>query len=58
MNTLLKNLGILIIVIGAVILLISFVANLVDYNWLNGGALLLMVIGLIIHIIMNKRIQD
>ena len=58
MNTLLKNLGILIIVIVAVILLISFVANLVDYNWLNGGALLLMVIGLIIHIIMNKRIQD
>lgn len=58
MNTLLKNLGILIIVVAVLILIISYTANLVDYNWLNGGALVLMIIGLIVHIIINKRIQD
>lgn len=58
MNTLLKNLGIVIIVIAVAILIISYVANWVDYNWVNGSALALMIIGLIVHIVLNKRIQD
>ena len=58
MNNLLKNLGLLLIVLGAIILILSYAFSWVDYNWLNGGSLLLIVIGLIVHIITNKRYQD
>ena len=58
MNTLLKNLGIIMILLGVILLFISEATELVDYNWFTGGALGLQIAGLITHIIMNKRIQD
>lgn len=58
MDNFLKNLGLLLIVLGAIILVLSYAFNWVDYNWVGGTSLLIMIIGLIVHIIMNKRIQD
>ena len=58
MNCFLKNLGILMIVLGTVVLVLSYVCNWLDYNWPNGLALLAIIAGIIVHIIMNKKIQD
>lgn len=58
MDNLLKNLGILMIVLGTIVLILSYVCNWSDYNWPNGLALLAIVAGIIVHIIMNKKIQD
>lgn len=57
-NVFLKNLGLLLIVIGAILLILSYALGWVDNNLVNGGAFLLMIIGLIAHIILNKRYQD
>ena len=53
-----NNVGILMIVLGTVVLVLSFVCNWLDYNWPNGLALLVIIAGIIVHIIMNKKIQD
>lgn len=58
MNGFLKNLGLIMIVLGAIVLCLSYALNWVDYNWVDGTALLVMILGLIVHIIMNKRIQE
>lgn len=58
MNGFLKNLGLIMIILGAIILCLSYALNWVDYNWVDGTALLVMILGLIVHIIMNKRIQE
>lgn len=58
MNNFLKNLGILLIVLGTAVLVLSYVCNWLDYNWPNGIALLAIVVGIIVHIVMNKKIQD
>ena len=50
-----KYLGILLIVLGALMLIISYFVDLVDYNWYNVGALLLIIIGLIAHIQVTKK---
>ena len=46
------------IVLGTVVLVLSYVCNWLDYNWPNGLALLAIIAGIIVHIIMNKKIQD
>ena len=43
MNNFLKNLGILLIVLGTAVLVLSYVCNWLDYNWPNGIALLAIV---------------
>ncbi len=58
MNTLKKNLGIILILLGAIALFTAYYTGLVDYNWATGGSLALMIAGVIVHIIMNKRILD
>lgn len=58
MNGFLKNLGLIMIILGAIILCLSYALNWVDYNWVDGTAFLVMILGLIVHIIMNKRIQE
>ncbi len=50
-----KYLGILLIVLGAIILLASYLMEWVDYNPVQFSALGLMVIGLIVHIFLQKR---
>ncbi|MBR4130391.1 MAG: hypothetical protein IKU02_05620 [Bacteroidaceae bacterium] len=49
------NLGIILIVLGAVLLILSYVLSLEDYNFYNFGALLLIVIGIVVHIYITKR---
>lgn len=58
MNNFLKNLGVILIVLGTLVMVLSYLLNWVDYNWVNGTAMLVMIGGLLVHIIMNKRIQE
>lgn len=59
MKGLLKNLGLILILVGAVILLVacSFTGN-VNNNAILGTSAVLIVIGLISYILINKRIAD
>lgn len=58
MKGLLKNLGLILILIGVVILLAcSFTGNVND-NGLLGTSIILVVLGLVSYIVINKRIAD
>ncbi len=58
MKSLLQNLGVILVIIGAVILIACYAVGNVNNNAVLGGSLALVVIGLIAYIIMNKRITD
>ena len=47
--------GIILVVLGALLLVLSYFADLVDYNWYNVGALLIIIIGIIVHITVTKK---
>ena len=58
MKGLLKNLGLILVVIGAVILVAcSFTGN-VNNKPMKGSSAVLVVVGLISYIVINKRIVD
>ena len=58
MKGLLKNLGLILILIGVVILLAcSFTGN-VNNNAVLGSSVFLVILGLISYIIINKKIAD
>lgn len=50
-----KNLGIILIVLGALLLILSYVFSLEDYNFYNVGALLVIIAGIVTHIVVTKR---
>lgn len=50
-----QNLGIILIVLGAVLLILSYFIGLQDYNFYNFGALLVIIIGIITHIVITKK---
>jgi len=50
-----KYLGIILIVLGALMLIFSYVLSLEDYNFYNIGALLIIICGIIAHIYVTKR---
>lgn len=58
MKSLLQNLGLILVIIGAVILIASYAVGNVNNNVVLGVSLLLVVVGLISYIILNKRITD
>lgn len=60
MKSLLKNLGLILMIIGAAILVGIFCAgsSAVNDNAVLGGSAALIVIGLIVYIVLNKRIVD
>ena len=58
MKSLLKNLGVILVIIGAVILIACFSSGNVNNNAVLGGSLALMIAGFLTHIIINKRITD
>lgn len=60
MKGLLKNLGLLLIIIAAVALIAIFFtgSTAVNDNAVLGGSVALMVIGLILHIILNKKFAE
>ena len=58
MKGLLKNLGLILVLIGSVILFAcSFTGN-VNNNAILGSSAVLVVVGLISYIVINKRIVD
>lgn len=60
MKSLLKNLGLILMIIGAAILVGIFCAgsSAVNDNGVLGGSAALIVVGLIVYIILNRRIVD
>ena len=46
------------IILGTIILVISYLFDLGDYNWLHAITLLIMIAGLVVHIVMNKKHID
>ena len=59
-----QSLGITLIVLGALLLIIGyfaaklnlgFMADLVDYNWYQMLALVLIIAGIVAHIVIAKR---
>jgi len=50
-----QNLGIILIILGALLLIVSYFAELVDYNWYQMCALCLIIAGIIAHIVITKR---
>ena len=60
MKSLLKNLGLILMIIGAAILVGVFLTGsaAVNNNGVLGGSAALIVIGLIVYIVLNKRIVD
>jgi len=50
-----QKLGILLIVLGALMLIISYFADLVDYNFYNIGAFIIIIAGIVTHIVLTKR---
>lgn len=58
MKGLLKNLGLILVLIGAVILIAcSFTGN-VNNNTILGSSAALVVLGLISYIVINKKLAD
>ena len=60
MKSLLKNLGLILMIIGAAILVGVFFTGsaAINVNGVLGGSAALIVIGLIVYIVLNKRIVD
>lgn len=52
-----KYLGIPVIVLGAVLLVLSYFLDWTDYNALQFGSLALIIIGLIVHIVIQKKME-
>ena len=60
MKSLMKNLGLLLIIIAAVALIAIFFTGsaAVNDNAVLGGSVALMVVGLILHIVLNKKFAE
>ena len=60
MKSLLKNLGLLLIIIAAVVLIAIFFtgSSAINDNAILGGSVALMVVGLILHIVLNKKFAE
>ncbi|WP_307758750.1 hypothetical protein [uncultured Mediterranea sp.] len=58
MKGLLKNLGLILILVGAIILVACSMTGNVNNNSILGGAAAIIVVGLISYIAINKRIAD
>lgn len=60
MKSLMKNLGLLLIIIAAVTLVAIFFTGsaAVNDNAVLGGSIATMVVGLILHIVLNKKFAE
>ena len=60
MKSLLKNLGLILIIIGAAILVGIFLSGsaAVNNNTVLAGSVVLIIVGIIVYIQMNKRLTD
>ena len=57
MNGFLKNLGIIVIVIAAIVLMLSFFLGWNNNNAVQAGSMTAMVVGLVLYIWLNKKYQ-
>lgn len=55
MPSIIKNLGLALILIGALVLFLSYILGWVNINAINVGAFVAMIIGLITYIIAGKK---
>lgn len=55
---LLKYLGVMAIILGAIVLIISQLAGWNNYNGVQLTGIGLMIAGLIAYIVMNKKIEE
>ena len=60
MKSLLKNLGLLLVIIAAVVLIGIFFSGsaAINDNAVLGGSIALMIVGLILHIVLNKKYAE
>lgn len=57
MNGLMKNLGIIIIIIAAIVLVLSHFLGWNNVNFVQFGSMGAMIIGLVLYIWLNKKYQ-
>ena len=57
MNGLMKNLGIIIIIIAAIVLVLSHFLGWNNINFVQFGSMGAMIIGLVLYIWLNKKYQ-
>ena len=60
MKSLLKNLGLLLIIIAAIALIAIFFTGsaAINNNAVLGGSIAAMVLGLMLHIVLNKKFAE
>ncbi|MBO6254111.1 MAG: hypothetical protein ILA03_08240 [Bacteroidaceae bacterium] len=58
MKGFLKNLGLILILLGGIGMIACQFTGNVNNNGVLGGLFFLMVVGLVIYIIINKRLAD
>ncbi len=58
MKSFLKNLGLILVIIGAVILIACYYGGNVNDNAILATSLVLIIVGLISYIMLNKRIVE
>lgn len=58
MKGLLKNLGLILIVTGAIILVACAFTGNVNNNGILGGSMLLIIVGMVSYIVLNKKLAD
>lgn len=57
MNGFLKNLGIILIIIASVVLVLSHVLGWNNYNAVQFGSLGAIILGVVLYIVLNKKID-
>lgn len=55
MNGLMKNLGIILVVIAAIVLVLSHFMGWNNVNGVQFGAFAAMILGVVLYIILNKK---
>ncbi|MBQ4621985.1 MAG: hypothetical protein IJB28_04960 [Bacteroidaceae bacterium] len=58
MNTFLKNLGLIMVMLGAIILIVCFATGNVNENYILVGTAALIIAGIVTYIVLNKRISE
>lgn len=58
MNSFLKNLGLILVVLGAIVLVVSFATGNVNYNGPLITGMSLIIVGIIAYIVLNKVFSE
>ncbi len=57
MNGFLKNSGLIIVVIAAIVLVLSYFMGWNNINGIQFGAFGAMIVGVVLYVILNKKLQ-